>query len=174
MFNRVLIFAMLLLTACVPVNSPRNSAPSKAPAEQAVEAAATSSPAAEGKTSEVTAFPSPALEDGLQKKITQIVRRDLAVQLDISTEGISVISVESIVWPNAALGCPFPGEVYTEGTVPGFRIKLEAKNKEYSYHTDSAGQFVLCANQDPDLQDLPSFPVTPGEIDDGEPWVPVK
>lgn len=173
MLKRVLIFSMLLLTACAPVNPTRNSA-SEVPAEAVVETAATPSPAAEGKPSEVTASPFPTLEDGLQKKITQIVRRDLAVQLNISTEGISVISVESIVWPNAALGCPLPGKVYAEGTVSGFRIRLEAKNKEYSYHTDNTGQFVLCANQDPDLQDLPSFPVTPGEIDDGEPWVPVK
>jgi hypothetical protein len=110
----------------------------------------------------------------LQKKLTQIVRKDLAAQLGTDVEGISVISTEAIIWPNAALGCPLPGKVYAEGTVPGFRIQLEAKNKEYSYHTDRTGQFIQCAKPDPDLQDLPSIPITPGEIDDGKPWKPVN
>jgi len=127
------------------------------------------------ETSEVTPVPSSsASEEGLQKKITRIVTKDLAAQLGVSADEIHVISVEAILWPNAALGCPRPGKVYAQGAVSGFRIRLEAENKEYSYHTDRTGQFVSCPKEDPELQERPSIPVTPGEIDDGEPWVPVN
>ena len=39
---------------------------------------------------------------------------------------------------------------------------------DYIYHTDTRDTVILCMEEE-----LPTFPVTPGEIDDGEPWMPV-
>ena len=157
MFTRILILIMLVATACTPMPIQNSNLP-----QDKVEN--TREP-----SSDITATPSPVVEEGPQKKFSQIVKIDLATRLNMDMEAISVISIESIVWPNAALGCPLPDEVYAEGTVPGFRVRLEANEQEYEYHMDEAGNFILCLDEK-----LPSFPVTPGEIDDGQPWMPVN
>lgn len=166
MFTRILILILLVAAAACAPNPIQTPVQNPTPTQGIVENTEEASPA-------ITATPSPVVEDGLQKKLTQIVRNDLAAQLSTNIEEISVISAEAVVWPNAALGCPAPGKVYAQGTVPGFRIRLEAENNEYSYHTDRTGRFVLCPEENPELQDRLPIPVKPGEIDDGEPWMPV-
>lgn len=184
MFSRLLILIVLLATACAPSTTQESATPqSRSEAtEEAVPEAAAPSPAAEDGpqpeiTNEAASEPIatlPPVEDKLQEKFTQIVISDLATRLRVDAAAISVISAETITWPDAALGCPLPGKVYAQGRVPGFWIKLEAESREYSYHTDRRGQVVLCTGQGPDLKELPTIPVQPGEIDDGEPWKPVN
>jgi hypothetical protein len=159
MFTRIILIVMLLAAACTP-----NLIPESAPAQ--------GPKVTEEISSDPTATSSPIVESGLEKKFIGIVMADLATRLSMEAQAISVISAEAITWPNAALGCPLPGKVYAQGTVPGFRIRLKAENKEYSYHTDRTGQFVLCLEEGPDVENLPSIPVPPGEIDDGKPWIP--
>jgi hypothetical protein len=163
MFTRILILVMLVTAAACAPNPVQNATPIP-PTQGIVE---------EPTVENTEEAPSPVPEGGLQKKFTAIVSRDLATRLSVDAESISVISVEPIEWPNSALGCPAPGKVYTQGTVPGFRIRLEVEDQEYSYHTDRNGQFLLCPENNVDLPEEPSIPVEPGEIDDGQPWVPV-
>jgi hypothetical protein len=77
--------------------------------------------------------------------------------------------VESIVWSDASLGCPRAGETYVQKTVAGYRLHLEVDGTEYVYHTDMAQNVILCLDEK-----TPFFHVTPGEIDDGQPWMPVN
>ena len=93
---------------------------------------------------------------------------DLSTRFALDPAGVRLLSIESQLWPDSALGCPHTGEAYSQQTVPGYRITLAADNQEYIYHTDMDSTVILCTEED-----LPSFPVTPGEIDDGEPWMPV-
>lgn len=157
----IIILTILTAAACAPLPV-QNSTPAPGRVETATQA-----------PSEATAIPTPNGEPGLQRKLTQLAVDDLATRLNLDIKAISVVSMDALVWPNAALGCPLPGKVYAEGTVPGFRIRLAAENKEYFYHTDRIGLFVLCLEESPEIEDLPSIPIPPGEIDDGEPWVPV-
>lgn len=160
MLNRVMIIVMFLLAACTP-RPVRNVMPSEAPTsapeeateiaatpslvvEETTEATATPSAIVEKETSEITATSAPGVEAGLQKKFTQIAVDDLATQLGVNKEEISVTSAESITWPNAALGCPLPDKVYAQGKVTGFRIRLKVNDRVYDYHTDSTGKIVLC------------------------------
>ena len=147
MLIRILILTLFLATGCTPspVQQPTPT-PDRLPGPKEV-------------------FPDPTAtllpaDAGLQKKFILLVSKDLATRLHLSVEAIALVSVEALEWPNAALGCPSPGKVYAQGTVPGFRIRLMADNQEYSYHTDRKGQFVLCANPDAGIQD-PVVPVTP-------------
>ena len=59
--------------------------------------------------------------------------------------------------------------MYAQVLTPGFLILLEVDGQQYIYHTDEVETVVLCKESD-----LPMFPVTPGEIDDGQPWIPVN
>lgn len=110
----------------------------------------------------------PTVSSPLQQKMTGLTILDLSKRLTIDPGTVHVISSESIIWPDAALGCPLPNEVYAQGTVPGFRVRLEADGQVYEYHTNTSGLIMEC-----EQSDLPEFPVTPGEIDDGQPWMPV-
>lgn len=75
---------------------------------------------------------------------TAAVVSDLSRQLSISPDGIRIVSAESVVWPNGALGCPVEGVNYAQVLIEGARITLEADGDLYSYHTDSENSFVLC------------------------------
>lgn len=94
---------------------------------------------------------------------------DLSNRLSLGPKLILVTSIESQLWPDSSLGCPQVGKEYAQQTVPGYRIQLEANGVGYIYHTDTKNTVILCTDDD-----LPSFPVTPGEIDDAEPWMPVE
>ena len=112
----------------------------------------------------------PGADPGYEK-LRAAARFDLSTHLGISEEQIRMLSLDHVVWPDASLGCPKPGELYAQVLVPGYRIALEVDAKTYLYHTDETGQFLLCEQPAPNL---PLIPVKPGDIDDEIPWVPVE
>ena len=57
---------------------------------------------------------------------------------------ITVVSAEATTWNSGALGCPKPGEMYTQALVPGYRIVLEAGGRELDYHASESGTIKLC------------------------------
>lgn len=112
---------------------------------------------------------------GLEKevgrdRIIDKVITDLAIRLDLAEGEVSVASVEEVKWGDASLGCPQEGEMYAQTITPGYRIELRSQGQRYQYHTDQGTYFVLCRGGEPEL---PVFPIKPGGIDDGEPWMPV-
>jgi hypothetical protein len=96
-------------------------------------------------------------------------KADLAQQLSISPSEINLVTALEVTWPDSSLGCPQPGTAYAQVLTDGFLIRLEANGNIHEYHGDTNGQVVSCEN--------PEFPiilVTPGDIQDGIPWVPVN
>ena len=57
---------------------------------------------------------------------------------------VTVVSTEAVVWNNGALGCPKPGEMYTQALVPGYKIVLEAGGRQLDYHASESGTVKLC------------------------------
>jgi hypothetical protein len=74
-----------------------------------------------------------------------LAKNDLAQRLSVAADQISVISAEATDWPDASIGCPKAGSAYAQVITPGYRIGLEQAQKQYEYHTDLKGQFVLCS-----------------------------
>lgn len=77
----------------------------------------------------------------------------LATQLDllnVQKEGVApsdikIVSSEPIQWPDSSLGCGEAGKTYAQMIVPGYKVLLEAKGKQFEYHTNSDGSnIVLC------------------------------
>jgi hypothetical protein len=87
--------------------------------------------------------PSPSLPAGAGPA-TELARGDLARRLDVRLEAIRLVSVDSVEWRNASLGCPRPGMMYAQVITPGFRVTLEVEGKRYEYHTDRGRRVVLC------------------------------
>jgi hypothetical protein len=106
--------------------------------------------------------------DANAKKLILLSKENLASQFKINMDDIYLSSAIAVVWPDASLGCPQPEKAYAQVVTPGYSIVLKVAEKEYPYHTDGSATVILCPEGE-----LPEFLVTPGEIQDGKPWMPV-
>jgi hypothetical protein len=97
--------------------------------------------------------------------IINLSKNELAKHLNIAEDEISLVSVEAVDFSDASLGAPEPGAFYAQIITPGYIIKLEAGGQVYQYNADLNSRAVL-------YQENIAFPVDPGKIDDGKPWVP--
>ncbi|MBM0104410.1 hypothetical protein JM946_06615 [Steroidobacter sp. S1-65] len=79
-------------------------------------------------------------------QIIAIFQDDLARRALVKPETITVASATEQQWSDGAMGCPQPGQMYTQMIVPGYRVVLQAAGDKYSYHSDRRGNFVVCSN----------------------------
>jgi hypothetical protein len=139
-FHRILLAGLLWLTlaSCAPLQASRPSSPlptASIPTRQR--------PAQIPPMSTPSLAKTPAVSPPVEKFVAR-AKQDLASQLTVTVDQIILVEAMPITWPDAALGCPDPGKVYAQGTVPGYRITLEANGVNYIYHTDQTGKMVLC------------------------------
>jgi len=87
----------------------------------------------------------------------------LANDLGTSPDAVAVVSIEETEWPDSSLGCPQPGMSYTQATVPGYVVVLEAGGTQYTYHTGREDGVVRCDQPAaPAVPSPPSPPAPPG------------
>lgn len=85
-----------------------------------------------------------ANSDNLYKtRLVELARADLASRLGTEKPRIDLVSITAKVWPDTALGCPQPGQLYAQVLTQGYLIVLEAAGREYRYHSDQK-RVVLC------------------------------
>lgn len=137
----IIVFATLLLTACAPRPDAVANQPQPEPSYME-KSLPDMSPT---NSSLVNPPETSATPDPLQKKIINLAAADLASRLAVELNWIKIVSADSVTWPDSALGCPQPDQVYAQGKVPGFRIKLAVEGKEYIYHADRTGIVIPCA-----------------------------
>jgi hypothetical protein len=109
----------LLIASCAGNVSPTNSVPQTG--------------------SQVTPAQSPVVINEAAQRAVE----DLSYQLDIETSAISVLSVESVEWPDSCLGLQATGIMCSMIVTPGYRIVLEAQDQTYEYHTTSNGDYLV-------------------------------
>ena len=85
--------------------------------------------------------------------LVAIAIADLAARETVNESEISVVSVEEVVWPNSAMGCPEPGMAYAQATQDGLRIVVASDGVEYAYHSGGS---------------VDPFHCTPEPVNDGE------
>ncbi len=116
--------------------------------------------------------PFPLVEIPLAAKpLVILAKKDLAEQLGEPEYDIVLGSVVAVIWPDSSLGCPQPGLEYAQVLTPGYQILLSYQGVESEYHSDGNSTVVECVGDF--LKPLPTMPFDPGEIKDGEPWMPV-
>lgn len=76
--------------------------------------------------------------------LVERARQALAERLGLAQDEVTVSSVESVTWPDSALGCPAPDMMYLQVLTPGYRIVLEVGGTEHTVHTNRTDQIVLC------------------------------
>jgi hypothetical protein len=82
----------------------------------------------------------PIAGGGVPSSLLEAIGDDLGV----APEAVRIVSVEARDWPDTALGCPRPGEVYAEVITPGFLIVVEADGETIEFHSDQRDNVVRC------------------------------
>jgi hypothetical protein len=78
-----------------------------------------------------------------QEEAVALAKQDLAAELKISPDQITVVSVEKVDWPDTSLGLPKPDIAYAQVIVPGFKITLRALGQDYVYHAGLIGNKMV-------------------------------
>ena len=100
-------------------------------------------------TSSVPA-PSPRDADPVPSDVVDAAVTDLADHLDVPPEEIAVASAQEVTWGDTSLGCPQPGQRYTQVVTEGVRIELVHDGTTFAYHAGGGrpGPF-LCEDPQP-------------------------
>ena len=69
---------------------------------------------------------------------------DLSARTGIAPAQVQLLQGGAVQWRSGALGCPEPGQFYTEALVPGALFILGAEGRVYHYHATHGGQPFLC------------------------------
>jgi hypothetical protein len=73
----------------------------------------------------------------------QMASQNLASKLGISVDAITVMTFETVDWPDGCLGVPQKGVMCTQMITPGYKVTLEANQKQYIYHTNQDGTSMI-------------------------------
>lgn len=144
MVVRIALFAALWLVAgCTSASS--GSAP-RSPDAAAVspDVAGSLEPASLQPSPAPTASPGPF---DLPATVVDPVVADIARLAALPVDQVTVRSAEVITFPDAGLGCPVPGMIYTQVQVDGYKIVAVAAGTTYDYRGTGPGKFRLCTPQ---------------------------
>ncbi len=91
--------------------------------------------------------PSDVLVPPGAEEVVKLAKADLAKRMGIDKEGIVVVRVDSVDWPDTSLGCPEPGMMYAQVVTPGYKILLSYAGEIYEYHSDKGDRIVYCQSE---------------------------
>lgn len=82
----------------------------------------------------------------------ELAAANLATRLRIDKSVIELVGAERVTWSDGSLGCPRPGEMYTQTLVDGSKVILgtDGRSQVYVYHAGADGQPFLCPSDEPD------------------------
>jgi hypothetical protein len=72
---------------------------------------------------------------------------DAATHLGVSKDQLRVEQVEAKEWPDSSLGCPQPGQLYSQIVTPGYLIIISSSApgaSQLEYHADARSRVTLC------------------------------
>jgi hypothetical protein len=134
----VTIFTAALLVACARPAEP----PAATPLPEY-------SPLPTPPVSPISPLPPPPLAaDETAEAALLTLRTEVAGQLGLTEQALTLISTEQVTWSDASLGCPQPDMAYAQVLTPGWRIVFaDAEGRQHSVHTtENYTFFVICAS----------------------------
>jgi hypothetical protein len=137
----LLLAAILILSACAVPQDPLPGS---------IEQPELSAPAPASPTPpESTPAPAEGPADPAAESLVELARGQLAEELGIDRQEVSLFNVQAVNWPDEALGCPQGAQNYAQVITPGYLIQLEAGGSLYSFHSDTNARVVLCQDAGP-------------------------
>lgn len=144
---------VLTMVACdraaapTPTTEPPDPSPESSADESPLSPPPTPTPSQPEHTSPLPDPASSPIEPPAESpdQVVAVAKEYLANELGVASDDITAVAIEAVQWSDASLGCPEPGKAYAQVITPGYRIVLEAGQKEYELHTDQGGQsIVIC------------------------------
>jgi hypothetical protein len=77
--------------------------------------------------------------------LVDAILADLEARIGVDVSSAVVVSAEEATWPDGAMGCPKPGEVYTQAIVDGYRVIVSFDSLEYDYRVSDTGAVRFCS-----------------------------
>ena len=133
------LILLLLVTACA-----RGVAPSAAPSS--TESQASERPAQSIRPLQTPPASEAATIGEVPEAVLNPILADAAERSGASLDAIEVVTAEQVTWPDGSLGCPEPGQMYTQALVDGYQVVVDAAGEELDYRVGSGGSFHLCEN----------------------------
>ena len=169
----LLVSLMVLMAACAsqpPVDEMPATAPEATSMDAATEEVSEPAPAVDTvgtlPPEEVQPVPTP---NTILRPLVEEARQDLMKRISVAEADIVLAKTVAMIWPDTSLGCPQPDMTYAQVLTPGYKVTFTVDGQFYTYHSDEDSSIIYCAVGD----GYPTIPINPGEIKDGEPWVPV-
>ena len=78
------------------------------------------------------------------QRILDPILKEAAALANVAREQLVVVRAEPVVWNDGSLGCPEPGNMYTQALVNGYWVVIDAAGKTYDFRVDRGGNFRLC------------------------------
>ena len=79
----------------------------------------------------------------MPRDVRRAVVADAARRFKVPESAVVLTHAEQLTWSDGSLGCPEPGQFYTQMLVPGFRVVAKTSAGEL-YHTDARGNVKTC------------------------------
>ena len=93
----------------------------------------------------------PIVTGEVPQDILDAIFDDLIAQTGADRAAIEMLRAEAVVWNDGSLGCPKPGQFYTQAVVPGYWVVLRVGSQEYDYRASKTGHFLACENSFPSI-----------------------
>jgi hypothetical protein len=88
----------------------------------------------------------PVSTASLPRELRRAVVSDAARRLGVAESAVVLTGAQQVTWNDGAMGCPKPGQMYTQALVPGYRIVAKTANAEIVYHTDARSYVMPCGS----------------------------
>lgn len=150
-------FTPALLVALAPACAGDRSVPSMPPAQTESTAASEEATAARRREERAQAArerlealprpaPAPAAPESAMPAPDKLerIRKDAATRAGLDPSAVRVTSSERVTWNDGSLGCPAPGQFYTQMLVSGYRVLVAAGDRTFDYRLADSGSFRLC------------------------------
>ncbi len=85
-----------------------------------------------------------AATQGALQSVTEAALQDAERETKIEKSKLRIVSAESVTWSDGSLGCPQEDTMYSQALVPGFRVLIQAGERQLDYHASADGGMVLC------------------------------
>jgi hypothetical protein len=78
--------------------------------------------------------------------VVNMAKSNAADRAGIPVDQVGVLSVQSVDWPDASLGCASatPHLAYAQVVTPGYIVQLDAAGTPVTYHTDTGLRAIPC------------------------------
>ena len=80
----------------------------------------------------------------LPKSVLDPILADAASRSGVAVDRLVVVTALSITWSDGSMGCPEPGQVYTQVILEGYRVSIRADTTTYDYRGAGMNGFKLC------------------------------